>query len=289
MDTARFTTSFELLKSKLILDSTKLESKKIVPETQKINYKRLAFSGSVAIGMGTVVHIYQANAWWANQDTKFHITNDWNYALWIDKTGHFTATHFYAHLVSGVFDAANFSAEKSAIYSALTALSWELFIEIEDGFGPDWGFSPGDAAADALGAAFYLGQYYYPFLKNFQPKISYYPSKKFIEGKHKGGIIIDDYEGQKYWMGIRMKEILPEKLSRYWPSLLMLSAGMGVKNLDGAGGGQREFYIALDLDFEQIPLYGSFWQFVKNTFNYVHFPMPGIRITPKQTFFGFVF
>lgn len=256
---------------------------------QKINYKRLAFSGSVAIGMGAVVHIYQANAWWADQSSKFHFVNDWNYALWIDKAGHFTATHFYAHLLSGVYDAANFNAEQSALYSALTALAWELFIETEDGFGPNWGFSPGDALADLGGSLFYIGQYYYPYLKNFQPKISYYPSKKFQEGKHKGGIIIDDYEGQKYWMAMRMKQILPKEISKYWPELLMLSIGMGVKNLDGAGGGSRQFYLALDLDFEQIPLYGSFWQFVKNTFNYLHFPMPGIRITPKTAAFAFIF
>lgn len=288
-DTSSYPLSFYLLRNNIFLDSANLNVKNIIPDEQKINYKRLAFSSSVAFGMGTVVHIYQSNAWWANQNSKFHFINDWNYALWIDKVGHFTATHFYAHLASGVFDAANLTAEKSAIFSALTALSWELFIEIEDGFGPDWGFSPGDAVSDVLGSAFYLGQYYYPFLKNFQPKISYYPSKKFREGKHKGGIIIDDYEGQKFWIGIRMKELLPQKISKYWPSLLMLSAGIGVKNLNGAGGGQRDFYIALDLDFEQIPLYGSFWQFVKNTFNYIHFPMPGIRITQNQAFFALIF
>ncbi|PJA97055.1 MAG: hypothetical protein CO129_03290 [Ignavibacteriales bacterium CG_4_9_14_3_um_filter_34_10] len=278
-----------LITTNIQLDSSVILSNPVMPESSDINYKRLAFSATVAAGMGSVVHIYQKNAWWANQATKFHIVNDWDYALWIDKAGHFTATHFYAHLVSGVYDAANFSAEKSALFSAITALSWELFIEIEDGFGPDWGFSPGDAISDALGATFYIGQYYYPFLKNFQPKISYYPSKKFLDGKHKGGIIIDDYEGQKYWMSIRMKEILPKSVSDYWPELLMLSAGMGVNHLDGAGGGVREFYLGLDLDFEQIPLYGSFWQFVKNTFNYLHFPMPGIRITPKATFFAFIF
>ena len=281
--------TFELTKTETIIDSIKDFHSHNLPFEQKINYKRLAFSGSVAVGMGAVVHIYQANAWWANQNSKFHFTNDWNYALWIDKVGHFTATHFYAHLISGVYDASNFDAEKSALYSAITALAWELFIETEDGFGPDWGFSPGDAIADLGGALFYVGQYYFPYLKNFQPKISYYPSEKYLEGKHKGGIIIDDYEGQKYWMGMRMKEILPKGLKDYWPSLLMLSVGMGVKNLDGSGGGTREFYIGFDLDFEQLPLYGSFWQFIKNTFNYLHFPMPGLRITPKTTAFAIIF
>lgn len=259
------------------------------PLESKINYNRLLLFGGVALGVGTVVHIYQSNAWWQEQSSKFRIVNDWNYALWIDKVGHFFGTHLLAHAFSGAYDAAQIQAEESAVLSAVSALAFELFIEIEDGFGPDWGFSPGDALFDVLGSGFYVSQYYYPFLKNIQPKISYYPSEEFREGRHKSGIIIDDYEGQIYWMGIRVKNILPYQMAKYWPSYLMISVGMGVSDLDGKGNGIREFYVSLDLDTEQIPLYGGFWQFVKNTLNYIHFPMPGIRITPKTAFFAVVF
>lgn len=257
------------------------------PLVSDIDYNRLLVFGGVALGIGTFVHIYQANAWWQEQDSKFRIVNDWHYARWIDKVGHFYGTHLIAHAFSGAYEAANLQAEESAIFSAASALAFELFIEIEDGFGPDWGFSPGDATFDLLGASFYLSQYYYPFLKNFQPRVSYVPTDELRNGNNK--IIIDDYEGQKYWLAMRMKQLLPEKLAEYWPSLLMLSVGMGVSNLDGSGGGQNSFYIALDLDAEQIPLYGGVWQFVKNTLNYIHFPMPGIRITPNAAFFGIVF
>jgi len=265
------------------------ESKYIDPLDVPVDYNKLLIFGGVALGIGTAVHIYQANAWWQEQGGKFHVVNDWHYALWIDKVGHFYGTHLLAHAFSGAYDAANMQAEQSAIYSAISALAFELFIEIEDGFGPDWGFSPGDAMFDVLGASFYLAQYYYPYLKNFQPRVSYYPSKEFRDGNHKSGIIIDDYEGQKYWIGMRMKNILPDKLAEYWPSYLMVSVGMAVRNLDGSGGGTQSFYLDLDLDAEEIPLYGGFWQFVKNTLNYIHFPMPGIRITPNTAFFGFVF
>lgn len=262
---------------------------KINPVENNIDYTRLSIFGGAALGVGTVIHIYQANAWWQTQDNKFRIVNDWEYARWIDKVGHFYGTHLLAHAFSGAFEASNFQPELSAIVSSVSALAFELFIEVEDGFGPDWGFSPGDATFDLLGASFYLLQYYYPVLKNFQPKFSYYPTQEFLDGKHKSGIIIDDYEGQKYWIGMRMKELLPNGFDEYWPSFLMLSGGMAVKNLDGKGGGQTEFYLALDFDTEQIPLYGGVWQFIKNTLNYIHFPMPGIRVTPKFTFFGLVF
>jgi hypothetical protein len=86
-----------------------------------------------------------------------------------------------------------------------------------------------------------------------------------------------------------MKEILPKSISKYWPSFLMLSAGMGVKDLDGSGGGTREIFIGLDLDWQAIPIPGKFGQFVKNTLNYFHFPLPGIKISPKAAFIVFCY
>ncbi len=254
-----------------------------------IDYGRLAGIGSITLGTGIGIHIYQSNSWWRDQSSGFRFINDWKYALWIDKIGHFYGSNLLAHAFSAAYEGANFTYEDAVIYAAISALAFELYVEIEDGFGAQWGFSPGDAAANLLGSSYSVAQYYYPVLKNFQPRASYYPSEKFRAGAHEGGNIIDDYEGQKYWMGIRVKEFLPKEISSYWPSFLMISAGMGVSNLDGAGGGQREFYLALDLDVEEIPLFGPAWQFVKNTLNYYHFPMPGIRLYPNPAIFLIVY
>ncbi len=258
------------------------------PFHEDYNYKVLGAVGAVYLGAGVAIHIYQRNAWWRNERSKFHFAFDWQYALWIDKVGHMYGTTLLAHMFSAGLEAGNIDLEKSAIWGSILALTFQLYVETEDGFGPDWGFSPGDAGADVIGAAFALGQYYYPFLKNFQFKFSYYPSWKMRHGLHKGNGI-DDYEGQKYWLSVRVKNLLPGKAGDIWPSWLNLAAGMGVKNLDGSGGGQREFYLALDFDWEAIPLYGKGWQFVKNTLNYFHLPMPGIRITPNSAFFVFCY
>jgi len=257
----------------------------------QINYEMLAGVGALTLGAGVAVHIYQANSWWQDQSTEFKIVNDWEYALSLDKMGHFFGTNLIAHGLSASLEAANLTLEESAIYGALGALAFELFIEVEDGFGPQWGFSPGDAGADVLGAAYSLGQYYYPTLKHIQPRVSYYPSKELLDGEHHGGNIIDDYAGQKYWLAFRMKELLPKNIAKYWPSFLMLSTGMGLTDWDEDqfGSGRQEFFIALDFDAETIPLHGKFWQFVKNTLNYIHFPMPGIRISPNTAAFVIVY
>ncbi len=259
------------------------------PLETEINYPVLAGVGGIFLGSGIAVHIYQRNAWWKDQRQAFHFVNDSYYALGIDKIGHFYAGSLLAHAFSSGLEAGNINSEDAAIYGSLASFLFELYVEIEDGYGPDWGFSPGDATGDFLGAAYTLGQYYVPYLKNFIPRFSYIPSNELLEGKHRGGNMIDDYEGQKYWLSFRVKNLLPDNLSQYWPSFLMLSAGMGVKDLDGSGGGTREFYIALDIDAEEIPLYGKGWQFLKNTLNYIHFPMPGIRVSPDAAFFVFCF
>lgn len=258
---------------------------KYEPLSYKPNYGVLAGMGGIFLGSGIAIHIYQRNAWWKDQRRDFHFVEDWNYALNIDKIGHFYASALLAHTFSAGLEAGDIQSEPAAIYGSLASLLFELYVEIEDGYGPQWGFSPGDAGADFLGAAFSLSQYYIPFLKNIQPRFSYWPSQKFRDGTHPGNSI-DDYEGQKYWLSFRVKNLLPKKPAEYWPGFLNLSLGMGVRNLDGSGGGQREFYLALDLDFEEIPLYGRGWQFVKNTLNYFHLPMPGIRITPDAVFFA---
>jgi hypothetical protein len=252
----------------------------------------LAGFGLLVGGSVAIVHQNFVNSWWKKDSLytgKFHVMNDWYYALWVDKIGHMYATHLLAHGFSGGFDASNFTAEQSTWFSASLALLYELYVETEDGYAyPRWGFSPGDATGDFLGSAFYVSQYYYPFLKNFQLRWSYYPSEAMRNGTHKGNIS-DDYEGQIYWVSARMHNILPETFFNYWPSFLNLSLGYGVRDLDGSGGGKKEFYISFDLDAEELPLHGSVWQFVKNTLNYIHLPLPGIRITPDAKFLVFCY
>ncbi len=271
--------------------------KEIDPLENQINYTNLAIIGAITLSSGVAIHIYQKNTWWADQSSTFKIVNDWEYALWIDKIGHFYGTHLLGHAFSSAFEGSGIRDEDAVIYSAAAAFAFEMYIEIEDGFGKNWGFSPGDAGADLLGALYFLGQYYYPFLKNFQPRVSYYPSEDLLNPPEPGdrnrlhiaNNVTDDYSGQKYWIAMRMKNILPAELAEYWPSFLMISVGTGLKDWNGFGKGQRELYIALDLDAEELPLHGEFWQFVKNTLNYIHFPMPGIRITPNAAFLAFVY
>ncbi len=253
----------------------------------KLNYTKLALVGAGTVGTIAVIHVYQQHAWWSGQRRSFHIVNDWEYALNIDKIGHFYGATLISNLFSGSLKWAGVDEKKAMIYGALLGTVFGLYVEFEDGFATDWGFSPGDAGADILGAWYPVVQHYVPFFRNFNFKWSYIPTTQLKTGVKK--IFIDDHEGQTMWLSISVNNFLPEKIEKIYPDFLNIAVGYGVRNLDGRGGGQRELYISLDYDLEKLPGDGWFWKLIKKNLNYIHLPAPAFRLTPSFAFFGFFF
>jgi len=253
----------------------------------KINYTKLAFVGVGTAGTMAVIHVYQQHAWWSGQRRSFHIVNDWDYALNIDKIGHFYGATLISSLFSRSLQWAGVDKKKAMIYGGILGSLFGLYVEFEDGFATDWGFSPGDASANILGSWYPVAQYYVPFLRNFNFKWSYIPTTQLKTGKKK--IFIDDHEGQVMWLSISVNNFLPEKIEKVYPDFLNIAVGYGVRELDGLGGGKREFYIALDYNLEKLPGDGWLWNLIKKNLNYIHLPAPAIRLTPKFAVFGFFF
>lgn len=270
-------------------DSVKIKYAEYNLQHREINYTSLSLIAASSITTGVVLHNYQYQFWWKNNSSNFTFNNSFNNNKLMNKSGRFYSTNLIAHFYSAGFEGAGINYETATIYSAIIGLGYGLYVETFDGFTKNEGFNLWDFSFNILGAAYVLGQYYIPELKNFQPRFSYYPSKEFSNNELKNKNIFTDYGGQKYWIGIRIKEYLPKSVSEYWPSFLMISAGMGVNNFSENKYSKNEFFVTLDLDAEELPLYGSFWQFIKNTLNYIHFPMPGIRISPNAAAFLFCY
>jgi len=254
---------------------------------KEINYYGLGAVTILGVGSFIAARTYFENTWWSDEKVDFHFHNDWDYALGADKFGHFFGGYAISQIFSSVFSTANLEEEQVYLYSSLFAVVFQTYIEIEDGFSPRWGFSPGDAIANTLGASYRYLQYKFPYLNNIKPKISYYPSDEFRDGKIKGSNITDDYSGQKFWLSMKLNKIIPE-MKNYWPDWLMFATGYGIRDYK-SNNMHREFYLALDIDIEELPLYGGFWNFIKSTLNLFHVPMPGLRITQDGTFFEIIF
>lgn len=254
--------------------------------------------GAIALGYSSVIYQinnYYRNTWWKSDSNyiyngSFNVVSDNKYARNIDKFGHAFGAAVISHFLSAGFEAANFDEESAVWYGAIGGLAMQLYVEIQDGFAPiekvsgkpKWGFSPGDALSDLFGAGYFVGRYYYPYLNNFQLRVSYWPSKELRNGNKPDNNFSDDYEGQKMWLALRMKNLLPKSIAEYWPSFLMLSVGYfvsGIGDFSNANNTKPFYYLAFDFDAEVIPLHGKFWSFIKNTLNYIHFPMPGLEIS----------
>lgn len=265
-----------------------------------INTTRMVIVGGGLAATIVGLHIYQANAWWKDDRGPFHFQEDINYYRGIDKFGHCFGTFMSSYVFDNALHWAGMEQRASALSGAALGLLWETYIEVEDGYATQWGFSPSDFYADAAGASLYAAHAFFPALKNYTLKWSYYPSPVVL-GKQEGvipgqkKIIVDDYEGQAYWIVANLKGVLGEDLGRNVPDWLGLAIGYGARNLnekDSLGNfdtspQKSEFYIALDYDLGK--LIGKtdipFVDFLINTSNYIHWPQPALRVYPEVKFY----
>jgi hypothetical protein len=255
--------------------------------TPEVNGIRLGIIGGALLTTTLIINYYQRNAWWLGERAPFHFQNDWKYALNVDKVGHVYATTAAQYIFQKSFEWSGVSESKAVWYGAGLALLFELYIETQDGFHKEWGFSPGDAMGDAVGALYPVLQHYVPPLKNVKFKWSYWPSNELREGKKQ--MFIDDYQGQTYWISLSFYDWLPKSMQSWWPPFLGIAGGFAARNLNGGGSGERQYFIALDYDLTKLP--GDSWilKTLKESGNFFHFPAPALRITPTATFFVLYF
>ncbi|HOV91817.1 MAG TPA: DUF2279 domain-containing protein [Candidatus Kapabacteria bacterium] len=266
-----------------------------------------AIVSATTLGIFIVQHELQQNSIWKRVG-KFHFAEDIQYALWVDKFGHFYGSYF----IGGIFNEAlldcGFSNNLSNILGGVLGLSYQTYIEILDGMSVDWGFSPSDFYSDLAGAAYFVAQKYIPFLQNFTPKYSYV-NPKWIGEKDRNPheSFIDNYSAQNFWISINIRNIFGGAVRRYIPSWLQLSIGYAAYSMCSPGTGlcnpkvstpitndvwgNRKIIIALDYDFvKMLPDGPPIWNWFKQTLNYFKFPAPAIEFSFEgNTKFYFIY
>ncbi len=263
------------------------------PDSTSINTSRLAIVGGVLVGGITAIHIYQSYGWWKDNRAPFHFREDLKYGLNVDKIG-----HMYGGIVlSFIFDRslrwANFSDESALLWGAGGALLFQTYVEMEDGFST-WGFDRVDFASDVAGSLYPIGQHYIPFMRNFDIKFSYHPSDLINEPggvgfKGQRHIMFDDYEGQTLWLSFNVRNLLPAPADSFWPAWLCLAAGYGARDVARTNP-YRVYFIALDLDMRKvIPQDTPFLKLLGEALNFIHFPMPAVKLYPNVVWYGLYF
>jgi hypothetical protein len=256
-------------------------------EKQEINSVRVGLVCAAAAGFIAAGHIQNYDAWWKGNRNGFRFVfgkkDDGEKYRNADKFGH----NYYSFLVSDVignsFVWSGIEKSKAFFYGGTIACLFQFYVEVEDGTRPDLGFSIGDAIADVTGSYFPLAQNEYPFLKNFTWKYSIIDAGNVKKGLHK--TMIDDYESQYFWLSAKVPQMIFGS-QNFFSKFFNLAIGYSVKGIHYNQKSESEVYLALDYDFEAIPLEGSFARSIFHVLNYFHFPSPMIRVTPKFVSYG---
>jgi len=257
-------------------------------DSLQIHPVRLAILGGVTAGTVVAVHLYQQGAWWQGARAPFRFENDWAYALNVDKLGHMYAGFLLSRMFRYSLEWSGFSEHTSTFYGSVLGLSYQMYVEVEDGFHRVYGFSPGDAFFNMMGATIPLAQWTFPVLRNFTLKYSYWPSTGYRDELKAGQAkaFLDDYQGTTVWLAVDPHFMMGEKVSSAVPPWLGLAFGVGARDLNESGGGRRQATLALDFNFSRIETESSVLHAVFTLVDFVHLPAPGIRLDGNRVLFG---
>lgn len=277
-----------------------------------VNTKDILIYGG---GLGVLFmaqHIYQIKENWKDK-APFKILEDGVYSLWTDKGTHIFNTYFPSYMFSEGLIAMGLSKNDAVLTGSIMGLAYQTYVEVLDGYGANYGFSPSDYYADIVGATFYFLQNRYGLAEYITPKFAYIPSNWYgdkLRVPHTN--FIDDYSSQTTYLSFNMHAILPKSIGNYWPEWLELTVGYSARNLyntgvfengklvenvDPVSTFQREVSpgnsvygdpkLIIGLDYNLIKLLpdgGAGWNWFKQTLNFLKLPSPAIEIGEKTRF-----
>ena len=243
-----------------------------------------------AAGITAIVVLNQQAFWKYAVEVPFHVSNDPPYAMHIDKFSHLYVSALGSDGMRASYQLAGLSEGTSAWLGAGLTFACGFAIEMEDarhGDDPQYGFSPGDLAGDAIGSVLPVLRHYYPVLGRLQTKLSLWPSRAYQAGQYK--TIADDYESQVYWLCADMHDWTP------LPKWLNLAVGFGCENLyypkystsSPYGAPYTDLYISPDINLKGLPIEGAAWKTIAGILSYVRIPLPTLQLYPRLKLWAF--
>lgn len=229
--------------------------------------------------------------------TAFHVFNDNNQWMGMDKMGHCYSAYGISTLNYNVWRWAGLKHQKSVWVAAGLSMGFLTAIEVLDGFSAQWGFSWGDMIANTGGTALFLSQQLLWQEQRFQIKYSFWPTsypkqRPDLLGKNIVEQILKDYNGQTYWLSVNIWSFLPNREQRKFPPWLNISLGYGANGMLGGTENPAEFadvqryhqfYLSVDIDFTKIQTRSKVLRTLFRTLNLIKFPAPTLEFNTSTT------
>lgn len=261
-------------------DSTDIAAEVSVP-------KVLGVASLTAIAYGAAYGLVFAKGWWDDERSHFHFENDFDYALNLDKLGHFGAGVILGESFYEGYRWAGTSEFNAYLFAGLSAMMTHIAIDVKDGYSPEWGFSVFDVLSGTLGGFYPMAERYIPVFKYVDFKWSYWINTKAYYRQSDTGIFTDDYVNQTFWASFKPYRLLPSGARAYYPSWLAVAAGLSIdeKVFTKEPHPRREVYIALDYDLEAFRPQSRLARTLVKYLNYFKLPAPTIQVYPEFHWF----
>ncbi len=241
----------------------------------------------VALATTTLVGLNQL--WYKDYPkSDFHLINDNAEWLQIDKIGHVYSSYHLGMLSANAMKWSGMSKKSQLLYGATSGFVFLTAVEVFDGFSSQWGFSPGDVAANAGGTLLYVSQELAWKEQRIVPKFSFhttvYPSyRPETLGNSFSEQILKDYNGQTYWLSGNLYSFFKKSKIPAW---LNVAVGYGGEGMIAANDkivndvffperqNTRQFYLSFDADLTKIKTKSHFLKTVFSLVNTIKIPAP---------------
>lgn len=261
-------------------DSTDIAANVSVP-------KVAAVASLTLIAYGAAYWLVFEKGWWDDERSHFHFENDFDYALNLDKFGHFAAGVMLGEGFYEGYRWAGTSEFQAYLFAGLSAMMTHVAIDVKDGYSPEWGFSIFDVLSGTIGGFYPMAERYIPIFKYIDLKWSYWINTKVYYRQSDTGIFTDDYVNQTFWASFKPYRLLPAAARQYYPSWLAVAAGLSIdeKVFTREPHPRREVYIALDYDLEAFRPQSRMARQVIKFLNYFKLPAPAVQVYPEFNWF----
>ena len=257
---------------------------------------------NVGIVLGTEAALYSGSMtglyylWYAGYDqSPFHLHNDNNNWLQMDKAGHAASAYFIGALGYEALRLAGWDEKKSLIYGGPLGLAFLTTVEFFDGLSSGWGFSWGDMAANAFGTALFMGQQALWHEQRISMKYSYHNTQfpqycPSLLGSTLPEKMLKDYNGQTIWMSFNIKSLFLDRNSKFpsWINLALGYSGNGMTHSTYNPTPEfirtRQFVLSPDIDLTRIPVKNKFLKTTLKVLNIIKIPMPAIMLDSQGNF-----
>ncbi len=248
----------------------------------------VATASLLPAGIAGAIYLLNYEAFWKYAtDVPFTVSPDPPYAMHIDKFAHGYLSAVSSNLIRDGYLLSGVSEKTSTWLGAGITFGLGVLIEMEDarhGNDPQYGFSPGDAFGDLVGASLPVLQYYFPGFRRLSTKMFLWQSDAYKAGAYK--TIADDYESQYFWLSFDVHDLIST------PAWLNIAAGCSAENLQQVRflpfrantTPYTDFYIGPDINLKGIPIEGSFWKTFTDVMSFIRIPFPTLQVYPRIKF-----